>query len=92
MTLTIIDECTHNKTFSVYDKPNGTIKILEDADFHLNPRVHADPLSRASSSATDGSLAEILSSAQGQSPPPSFNKESKSGEPSDFFEENGGSK
>lgn len=40
MTLTIIDECTHNKTFSVYGKPNGALNILEDAGYNLNPRVH----------------------------------------------------
>lgn len=50
MTLTIIDDCTHNKTFSVYDKPNGTIRILEKAGYHLNPVVHA-----VSEHATDGS-------------------------------------
>ena len=50
MTRTIIDDCTHNKTFSVYDKPNGTVKILEDSGFHLNPRVHA-----VSEHTTDGS-------------------------------------
>lgn len=58
MTLTIIDECTHNKTFSVYGKPNGAVNILEDAPhgFHLNPRVHANlPPFFISDSRSDGS-------------------------------------
>ncbi len=52
MTLIIIDDCTHNKTFSVYDKPNGSVKILIDRGFTPNPKVHAYPPE------TDGSHAD----------------------------------
>lgn len=64
MTLTIINHFTHNKTFSVYGKPNGTSIILEEAGYHLNPRVHSNlPPFFISDSRSDGS-AEQPSSAQ----------------------------
>lgn len=80
MTLTIIDECTHNKTFSVYDKPNGTVKILEDSGFHLNPRVHAD-----TDYATNGSCGPS-SALTSELLPPKENVIGVKG-PSDIFEE-----
>jgi len=81
MTPIIINHFTHNKTFSVYDKPNRAVKILEDSGYVLNPRVHAE------SFPPDGSLAGTYpSSAQGEpSTPFVINTEGKSGEPADIF-------
>jgi len=91
MTLTIIDECTHNKTFSVYGKPNGALKILEEAGYVLNPQVHAYlPPFFISDSRSDGS-AEQPSSAQTSEVISTSRREHKDDfgvkEPSDTFRE-----
>lgn len=79
MTTIIINCCTHNKTFSVYDKPNGTIRILEKAGYHLNPVVHA-----VSEHATDGSCGPS-SALTSELLPPKENVIGVKG-PSEFFE------
>ena len=68
MTLTIIDEYTHNKTISVYDgKPNGAVKKLLSSGYHLNPRVHdqTDGSCGPSSAPTSDKFSPLNGNAKG---------------------------